>query len=104
MIDQPTTDRDTLWAALMREAEPDPKGGHLMWKGSRNNGVPVVSIPGRGTIRASRIAIECTTGEAVPKGIHVIPTCGLFFCIAPGHLKVGRQPSARRRATGRQAA
>ena len=104
MTEQPAADRGALWAALMKEAEADPEGGHLIWRGSTSAGIPTMNAPGRGRIQASRIAIECTSGEAVPRGVHVVPACGIFFCVAPGHLKVGRQSSARRRATGRQAA
>ena len=104
MTEQPAADREALWAALMRDAEPDANGGHLIWRGSFSSGIPTMQAPGRGTIQASRIVIECTTGSPVPKGVHVVPTCGFFFCVAPDHLKVGRQPRVRRRATERQAA
>ncbi len=104
MTDQPATDRDALWAALMQEAEPDPKGGHLIWRGSMSGSIPTMKVPGRGRVQTSRIAIECTTGETVARGVRVVPTCGFFFCIAPAHLKVGRQSPVRRRATERQAA
>ena len=104
MTEQPTADRAALWAALMKEAEADPKGGHLIWRGSMGAGIPMMNAPGRGRVQASRIAIECTTGEPVPRGVHVVPACGFFFCLAPDHLKVGRQPKGGRRAAGRQAA
>ncbi len=103
MTEQPAADRDVLWAALMKEAEADLKGGHLIWRGSKSAGIPTMNAPGRGRIQAGRIVIECTTGQAVPKGVHVVPTCGIFFCIAPDHLKVGRQPRVRRQAAKRRA-
>lgn len=76
---------DTLEAAWRAHTEP-ADGGHLLWTGTVNTGLPVIRYKGR-RYSAYLIAYRIVRGRD-PKG-RCQPDCGRPGCVAPEHVDDG---------------
>ncbi|RPE40223.1 Homeodomain-like domain-containing protein [Streptomyces sp. Ag109_O5-1] len=74
---------------LFRERVEEVDGGHLKWRGFRNErGTPVLKHRSRGALRnetAYRVAWRLQH-DREPEGL-VLPGCGYDQCVAPGHVE-----------------
>jgi hypothetical protein len=78
----PTASTDPVRDRFQARTEP-ADGGHLRWTGTvTNQGVPIMSAGGR-TRTARQVAFELRHGRP-PVGL-VTASCGLTWCMAPGH-------------------
>lgn len=81
---------DSLMQALRRRLVE--QGDCLVWTGSLHAGLPSLSFVRNGRSRrvmTRRVLWECEHG-GLPKGVSLVPQCGVVLCCAPSHMAVTR--------------